>query len=46
MLPPVDNLLASDGPIARRLEGYEPRRQQIEMASAVPPAPAPERGET
>ena len=35
MLPPVDNLLAPDGPIARRLEGYEPRRQQIEMASAV-----------
>ena len=35
MLPPVANLLASDGPIARRLPGFEPRPQQIEMATAV-----------
>ncbi|MAD78398.1 MAG: helicase [Planctomycetaceae bacterium] len=35
MLPPVANLLAPDGPIARRLSGFEARPQQIEMASAV-----------
>ena len=35
MLPPVANLLAPDGPIARRLHGFEARPQQIEMASAV-----------
>ncbi|MFM1831876.1 MAG: hypothetical protein RLZZ461_192 [Planctomycetota bacterium] len=35
MLPPVANLLTSDGPIARRLPGFEPRPQQIEMATAV-----------
>ena len=35
MLPPVANLLSVDGPIARRLPGFEPRPQQIEMATAV-----------
>ncbi len=35
MLPPVANLLAPDGPIARRLSGFEARPQQIEMATAV-----------
>lgn len=35
MLPPVANLLAPDGPIARRLDGFEARPQQIEMATAV-----------
>ena len=35
MLPPVANLLAANGPIARRLPGFEPRPQQIEMATAV-----------
>lgn len=35
MLPPVSNLLAEGGPIARRLPGFEPRPQQIEMATAV-----------
>ncbi|MCH8155195.1 MAG: DEAD/DEAH box helicase, partial [Proteobacteria bacterium] len=31
----VQSLLASDGSIARRLEGFEVRPQQIEMAAAV-----------
>ena len=35
MLPPVANMLAPDGPIARRLDGFEARPQQIEMATAV-----------
>ncbi|MCP4834853.1 MAG: ATP-dependent DNA helicase [Phycisphaera sp.] len=35
MLPPVANMLAPDGPIARRLAGFEARPQQIEMATAV-----------
>ena len=35
MLPPVSNLLAEGGPIARRLPGFEPRPQQVEMATAV-----------
>ncbi|MEE2971876.1 MAG: helicase C-terminal domain-containing protein, partial [Planctomycetota bacterium] len=35
MVPPVANLLAPDGPIARRLDGFEARPQQIEMATAV-----------
>ena len=35
MLPPVANLLSPEGPIARRLDGFEARPQQIEMATAV-----------
>jgi ATP-dependent DNA helicase DinG len=31
----VANLLSVDGPVARRLEGFEPRPQQLEMAAAV-----------
>lgn len=31
----VENLLSPDGPIARRLDGFELRPQQLEMASAV-----------
>ncbi len=31
----VEMLLGVDGPIADRLEGYEPRREQVEMACAV-----------
>jgi ATP-dependent DNA helicase DinG len=31
----VEDLLAPEGAVARRLEGYEPRPQQAEMAAAV-----------
>jgi ATP-dependent DNA helicase DinG len=31
----IDALFADNGPIARRLSGYRPRQQQIEMAHAV-----------
>ncbi len=31
----VDNLLSPEGAIARRLDGFELRPQQIEMAAAV-----------
>ncbi|WP_146455173.1 ATP-dependent DNA helicase [Rubripirellula tenax] len=31
----VDSILGPDGAIARRLEGYEPRQQQIEMSRKV-----------
>ncbi|MCA9215037.1 MAG: DEAD/DEAH box helicase [Planctomycetales bacterium] len=31
----VDDILGSNGRIARRLENYEPREQQLEMAAAV-----------
>ncbi len=31
----IDDFLGTDGPVARRLEGYEPRPQQIAMARAV-----------
>lgn len=31
----AERLLASDGPVARRLDGFEARPQQIEMAAAV-----------
>lgn len=31
----IAQFLGPEGPVARRLEGYEPRRQQIEMALAV-----------
>src|SRR5690349_7659654 len=31
----VQNFFSSEGPVARRLPGYEPRPQQAEMASAV-----------
>jgi ATP-dependent DNA helicase DinG len=35
MVANLDELLAPGGPIARRLEGFEPRAEQIEMAHAV-----------
>jgi len=31
----LDHLLSTDGSIARRLDGFEPRRQQMDMARAV-----------
>jgi len=31
----IDEFLGPDGPVARRLEGYEPRPQQVAMARAV-----------
>ena len=31
----AERILAIDGPVARRLDGYEPRPQQVEMVGAV-----------
>ena len=31
----IDHFLGPDGPVARRLEDYEPRPQQMEIAAAV-----------
>ena len=31
----AERMLAQDGPVARRLEGFESRPQQVEMAAAV-----------
>ena len=35
MILPARSMLAPDGPVARRLQGFEPRPQQLEMATAV-----------
>ena len=35
MTPPLQDLLAADGAIARRLPGFEVRREQVEMALAI-----------
>ena len=35
MLVDIHDLLSPEGPIARRLEGYETRSQQVEMADAI-----------
>jgi ATP-dependent DNA helicase DinG len=35
MILPARSMLAPDGPVARRLKGFEPRPQQVEMATAV-----------
>ena len=35
MILPARSMLAPDGPVARRLAGFEARPQQLEMATAV-----------
>ena len=31
----AERMLAIDGPVARRLDGFEPRPEQVQMAAAV-----------